>query len=53
MLLWSDAATWAGSRNVTGVDAKPVAGQNVTIPLGWTVMVDEDTAAMNLLVVRG
>lgn len=44
-MLWSDPNTWGG--------VKPVAGQNVTIPAGWHVILDEDTPSLGGLTVDG
>lgn len=44
-MLWSDPATWGG--------VKPVAGQNVTIPMGWHVILDEDTPDLGGLTIEG
>ncbi|MGB3619673.1 MAG: G8 domain-containing protein [Catalinimonas sp.] len=42
---WSNPATWGGS--------KPVAGQNVTIAMGDTVVLDEDTPDLGGLMIMG
>lgn len=47
-LLWSANATWA---NTTG--GKPVAGSNVTIPYGWTLVIDESPPPLTLLLIEG
>lgn len=44
-LLWSDPATWGG--------AVPAAGEDVVIPAGWQVLLDEDTAALGGLTIEG
>lgn len=44
-LLWSAASSWAG-----GV---PEAGEDVTIPLGTTIVLDTDTAALGVLTIEG
>jgi hypothetical protein len=44
-MLWSDPATWGG--------AVPAAGQDVVIPAGWQVLLDQDTAALGGLTVNG
>ncbi|KXZ47880.1 hypothetical protein GPECTOR_32g493 [Gonium pectorale] len=47
-LYWSDTNTWL---NRPG--GKPKAGENVTVPFGWNLIVDEDTAPLADLVVMG
>ncbi|PNH07881.1 Fibrocystin-L [Tetrabaena socialis] len=47
-LYWSDANTWL-YRN----GGKPQAGENFTVPFGWNLIIDEDTAPINELVVLG
>jgi hypothetical protein len=42
---WSDAATWNGS--------KPVAGQDVTIPEGTSILLDENTPSLGGLTING
>lgn len=42
---WSDAATWGGN--------KPVAGANVVIPAGTTILLDENPPALGGLTVDG
>lgn len=42
---WSDPATWGG--------AVPVAGQDVVIPAGLDVLLDEDTPALGSLTIHG
>ncbi len=44
-LLWSDPATWGGT--------KPVAGQDVVIPEGMQVILDESTPALGGLTIHG
>jgi G8 domain/Right handed beta helix region len=43
--LWSDTATWGGT--------KPVAGASVLIPAGKQVVIDENTPLLNELIVEG
>jgi hypothetical protein len=43
--LWSDPATWNGS--------KPVAGQTVVIPAGTDIVLDENTPALGGLTIEG
>ncbi|KXZ47884.1 hypothetical protein GPECTOR_32g497 [Gonium pectorale] len=47
-LYWSDTNTWL---NRPG--GKPKAGENVTVPFGWNLIVDEDTEPLADLVVLG
>ncbi|KAG1658047.1 hypothetical protein FOA52_004206 [Chlamydomonas sp. UWO 241] len=47
-LLWSDAETWS-----TREGGAPQAGDNVTIPYGWDLVIDVDTPLMEALVVQG
>ncbi|HYC55209.1 MAG TPA: G8 domain-containing protein [Candidatus Binatia bacterium] len=42
---WSDPATWGGT--------KPAAGEDVVIPAGWNVLLDEDTPALGGIMVNG
>jgi hypothetical protein len=46
-LLWSDPSTWGGSTR------KPKAGQNVTVPFGWNLVIDESPPALEALVIEG
>jgi hypothetical protein len=50
ILYWSDPATWAVPP-FNGV--KPQLGQNVTIPYGWTLVVDENPPELMLLDIQG
>ncbi|KXZ47885.1 hypothetical protein GPECTOR_32g498 [Gonium pectorale] len=47
-LFWSDTNTWL---NRPG--GKPKAGENVTVPFGWNLVIDENTAPLADLVVLG
>ena len=47
-LRWSRDTTWA---NVTG--GKPGPGANVTVPVGWALLLDESPPALGSLVVLG
>ncbi|PNH08720.1 Fibrocystin-L, partial [Tetrabaena socialis] len=51
-LRWSSDATWAAAAQLPG-GAKPQAGDNVTIPVGWAVLLDESPPPLGALVVRG
>lgn len=44
--LWSDSATWSPA-------AVPVAGENLTIPVGKTVQLDVATPALNRITING
>lgn len=44
-LLWSDPNTWGG--------VKPVAGDDVTVPAEWHLILDEDTPALDGLMING
>lgn len=44
-LLWSDPATWGGT--------KPVAGEDVTIPQGVHILLDENTPNLGGLTIHG
>ncbi len=44
-LLWSDPLTWGGS--------KPVTGQDVVIPMGAAIILDEDTPELGGLTIVG
>ena len=44
-LLWSDPQTWGGS--------KPISGQDVVIPMGTTIILDEDTPELGGLTIMG
>jgi len=44
-LRWSNPATWGG--------VKPIAGDDVTIPAGWNLILDEDTPALGGLQIDG
>ncbi|KXZ54727.1 hypothetical protein GPECTOR_4g796 [Gonium pectorale] len=46
--LWSNVSTWA---NRDG--GKPVAGDNVTIPFGWDLILDESPPALGRLFIQG
>ncbi|GFR40478.1 hypothetical protein Agub_g1045 [Astrephomene gubernaculifera] len=46
-LLWSDASTWTSRGN------KPKEGENVTIPYGWDLIIDESPPLLQLLVIQG
>jgi len=53
-LYWSDAATWANASMFTRVGGKkPVAGDDVVIPNGWNVVIDEDTPPLGMLLIEG
>lgn len=43
--LWSNPATWGGTI--------PVAGQDITIPAGKTVILDQDTPNLGFLTIQG
>jgi hypothetical protein len=45
LLYWSDAGTWSG--------VKPVAGQDITIPHNWELVLDEDTPALGGITLEG
>ncbi|KXZ49223.1 hypothetical protein GPECTOR_22g814 [Gonium pectorale] len=47
-LYWSDAATWASRPG-----GKPVEGDNVTIPFGWDLVIDESPPPLGLFIVQG
>jgi hypothetical protein len=47
-LLWSEEATWS-----TRPGGKPQAGQNVTIPNGWNLVIDESPPALQILDIHG
>jgi len=44
-LLWSDPVTWGG--------LKPTSGQDVTIPIGVTILLDENTPELGGLTILG
>lgn len=44
--LWSNANSWPGN-------LKPQAGQNITIPIGTTIVLDENTPALGGLTILG
>ncbi|EFJ47178.1 hypothetical protein VOLCADRAFT_92358 [Volvox carteri f. nagariensis] len=50
-LYWSNTSTW----NTSAVNnfRKPVAGDNVTIPYGWDLVIDESTPPLLALTVQG
>ncbi len=47
-LLWSDNNTW-----VNRVGGKPVAGDNVTIPYGWNLVIDVSPPPLYSLFIMG
>ncbi|KAG2491954.1 hypothetical protein HYH03_009686 [Edaphochlamys debaryana] len=50
-LLWSNPATWTVSS--VGHPGKPVKGDNVTIPYGWELVIDENPPELEVLVIQG
>ncbi|KAG1667228.1 hypothetical protein FOA52_009793 [Chlamydomonas sp. UWO 241] len=48
VLRWSAAKTWASR---TG--GAPIAGDNVTIPFGWNLLIDADTPVLGVLIIQG
>ncbi|KAG2496270.1 hypothetical protein HYH03_005503 [Edaphochlamys debaryana] len=50
-LLWSNAATWTVAS--VGHPGKPVKGDNVTIPYGWELIIDENPPELEVLVIQG
>ncbi|KXZ43941.1 hypothetical protein GPECTOR_77g37 [Gonium pectorale] len=47
-LYWSNATTWAKREG-----GKPQAGENVTIPYGWDLVIDESPPALTVLLIQG
>lgn len=50
ILRWSDNVTW---ESASPPMRKPLAGDNVTIPYGWDLVIDEDIPLLNALVING
>ena len=48
ILLWSNPATWSSRPG-----GAPLAGDNVTIPYGWNLVIDVDTPVLYDLVIQG
>ena len=45
LLLWSDPTTWGGS--------KPIAGEDVIVPEGTTIILDENTPSLGGITING
>ncbi|KAF5832717.1 hypothetical protein DUNSADRAFT_11299 [Dunaliella salina] len=51
ILLWSEPETWSDGTQFP--NGKPIAGENVTIPFGWNLIIDEDPAPLEVLDIQG